>query len=246
MSGEKLPDVSKTLTELPKDAVIALQETNNPSVVLRIRNLFPDSFITVHNGNEPKKHQTGVITISPEKPVFVRNLDFPRLRGKLWAWLFKKDGSEVPQHRALLTKFLLPDGTELTVVNAHFEVFGGKKHKLQQLLTVRKALEECGATKTIILGDFNTKNVGWMLEVLGQGFRLVGNPHDITASLEHTVSSNLVKHTRALPLITTRCVNIFFDSRRDWMIIKGLVVNNSGVMHEHTGADHYPIWAVLE
>ncbi|MFC1622307.1 hypothetical protein ACFL13_02935 [Patescibacteria group bacterium] len=246
MSGENPTTILDSLKSFPEDAFITLQETNAPFIEAMIREAFPNAEIAFHNDSRPSTHRTGVTTIAPTKPIKSIKIDLPRLQGAFWKWLFWCDSSEVPQHRATLNKYLLSSGEELTIVNVHLEVLGWKKHKLQQVRVIKKALEEHGSDRAIILGDFNSSDVAWIVGVLEEGLELIGDLGAITVSMEHAISSVLSKRKWVHRLLKKRSLNKGFDSRKDWILVRGLTLKDEGVLEKHKGSDHYPIWAIFK
>lgn len=238
--------------------ILAIQEARNinpkwPRVEVALEKALPDVHVSTHIHPGYSLHKTGLVNIAINAlPVESVKIDFPRLPGLFWSLLFRLVRSEVPQHGALLDKYRLPDGEEVTVVNLHLDVFGGKKLKLAQAKTIKAALDKFGSEKAVVLGDFNAPTPlakGPLIEeiriALGQEFSLVGEPEEITVGIENTMSSAMPGHLKIHRILKFFSLDKVIKFRTDWIMIRNLKLEKQNVLTEHKGSDHYPVEAIV-
>jgi len=245
----------KALLRFSKDEIllIALQEAkceDSESVIQNIvTDTLPKAVVETHIHSGKVLHKANLATISSNiRLIRAIKIDLPRLTSLVWKLLFRLVGSDVPQHSALITVYELPEKEELTVVNVHLDAFGGSALKFKQMELIKSRLEKQESSNVVILGDFNTsgsltlKRLG---SIFGSGLKLVGNPGENTVGIKNTMSSAIPGSRWIHQLLNRFGLTNLFNNRTDWMLVKNLSIQSDGVLSEHEGSDHYPIWVKI-
>lgn len=211
--------------------IITLQEVcraegtkHQPKIIAKALNMhyvYARSMFTDEIGNG--YFEKGQVTLSKYPILNARILNLPKIR----------------QTRIALVSDVKVKEKTIQLFNIHLEnrapiIFlssWGRKRQMKRVL--EEASKDAGLRPQIILGDFNTIDVGGCSESV-EGCISILKRNGFAEGLENNCTST---HCLLPP---------FICAKLDWVFLKGLRVINGGVEKACKASDHRPVWVDIE